>query len=916
MTDLPPNHDPSSADQRSEIEELERIFALLTGVPTDRQQDMLEELCPDTNLRQQARMLLDADTSTDALFDHSLFPDQPKYCSGEQIGPYKLLQEIGQGGMGVVYMAEQLEPVRRKVALKVIKPGVDTRQVIARFDAERQALSVMNHPNIASVLDAGTTDSGRPYFVMELVKGQPITNYCDQNHLSFKQRLELFLPVCYAIRHAHQKGIIHRDIKPSNVLVAEYDGRPAAKVIDFGVAKATNQSLTDMTVFTGFGQIIGTFEYMSPEQSRVNQLDVDTRSDIYSLGVLLYELLTGGPPFGKERLRSVAWEEMLRIIREEDPPRPSSRISENTQPILDGKPRRKAPEKLGKLVRGELDWIVMKAMDKDRSRRYETPNDLANDIECFLNGDAVAACPPSATYLLRKFAKRNKASIATSMIVATSLIVGLIGMSILAIRARSAKAETQALNTFMKYDLLGLPDAQSQLLTGLSPEPQLKLNTLLNRAMARDIQSLSSDAKGTLASALSRIGRYKDATPLYEEYLQDLKTNRGTGDPETIWVMGQLVRVYMEQNRLTDAEYLCSEALDAGRQSPQLGTTHYLTLRLLNDLAILYQKQKRYTKAELTHNECLDLKIKSSPLGDRHPDALSIMSDLGLLYETRDDYEAAKENYSRVLEVHREISAPDHLRIHIADSLSNLGRCYLKCGRQSDDPTQYEDALPLLAEGLAIYRQTNGRDNHPDTLEVQSHLAQSYCELGRHGDAEPLLKSLVTRLKALRGAQHDTTIEMMNTLGWVYMHLDRLAEAEHILKNTLNRHRQLNRQDSTTVQAMGNLAIVYSRMGKLNKAISTDQKTRKLASRELGVDHPETISSIARLGLSHVEKGNIEQGHTLLKTAFNTAPNLPGASQIAQALADSYKKSGDQKNARLWQTKSKITTPTKSQPEA
>ena len=359
---------------------------------------------------------------------------------GTLVGPYKLLQEIGQGGMGVVYMAEQLEPVRRKVALKIIKPGMDTRQVIARFEAERQALSLMDHPNIARVLDVGATASGRPYFVMELVKGQAITQYCDEKHLTPRQRLELLLPVCQAIQHAHQKGIIHRDIKPSNILVAEYDQKPVPKVIDFGVAKAISQPLTEKTMFTGYGQIVGTLEYMSPEQAKVNQLDIDTRSDIYSLGVLMYELLTGVTPFDKQRLRSVAWDEVLRIIREEEPPKPSTRLSESKDSLPSVSALRQTePARLTKLVRGELDWIVMRALEKDRDRRYETANGLAMDIQRYLADEPVQACPPSVRYRLRKVARRNKALISTIGMVSTALIIGIVVSVWQAIRATDAE---------------------------------------------------------------------------------------------------------------------------------------------------------------------------------------------------------------------------------------------------------------------------------------------------------------------------------------------------------------------------------------------------------------------------------------------------------------------------------------------
>ena len=389
-------------------------------------------------------------------------------AAGTQIGPYKLLQQIGEGGMGVVWMAEQTQPVQRKVALKVIKPGMDSRQVIARFEAERQALAMMDHVNIARVLDAGATEAGRPYFVMELVHGVPITKYCDDNHLTPRERLELFVPVCQAIQHAHQKGIIHRDIKPSNVMVTLYDGKPVPKVIDFGVAKATEQKLIERTLFTQYGTMIGTLEYMSPEQAEMSALGVDTRTDIYSLGVLLYELLTGSTPLTHKRMKEAAYAEVLRLIKEEEPPKPSTRLSDSGEALASiSAQRHMEPAKLTKLVRGELDWIVMKTLDKDRNRRYETANALAAEVQNYLNDETVLACPPSAGYRFRKFARRNKAPLAFTGLVLLILltVTGGIGWNVRDRAARQTAVEQEvklALKEAEQWEEQGKwPEAQS-----------------------------------------------------------------------------------------------------------------------------------------------------------------------------------------------------------------------------------------------------------------------------------------------------------------------------------------------------------------------------------------------------------------------------------------------------------------------
>jgi WD40 repeat protein/serine/threonine protein kinase len=503
------------------------IFVAAVGQPDVKEREAyLQEACAGhPELLGRLRALLSAHEESQGPLDRppaalaATLDETQTERPGMIIGTYKLMEQIGEGGMGLVFVAEQQHPVRRKVALKVIKPGMDTRQVIARFEAERQALALMDHPNIAKVLDGGETASGRPYFVMELVKGVPITDYCDQNQVSVRERLELFLHLCQAVQHAHQKGIIHRDLKPTNVLVTLHDGVPVPKIIDFGVAKAIGQQLTDKTIYTNFAQLVGTPMYMSPEQAALSSLDVDTRSDIYSLGVLLYELLTGTTPFDKNRLRNVGYEEIRRIIREEEPPKPSTRIStlgrsgepirtnparqigatvtpETTNLATIAAQRRSDPRRLNQLFRGELDWIVMKCLEKDRNRRYESPYTLARDIERYLRDEPVQACPPSAGYRLRKLARRNKVALTMAAVIASVLLLATGVSTWQAVRAIRADRES-------RYSAAELALDKGQLL-GESDDANLALLW-----MARSLKLAPADATGLQAAIRTNLGAWQ-----------------------------------------------------------------------------------------------------------------------------------------------------------------------------------------------------------------------------------------------------------------------------------------------------------------------------------------------------------------------------------------------------------------------
>jgi serine/threonine protein kinase/tetratricopeptide (TPR) repeat protein len=550
------------------VDRTESLFASAVALPAADRGAYLERECAgDPDLREQVLTLLKAHDRAGHVIDQPAIgdPDQtagyaPKSESPGTIvaGRYKLLEEIGQGGMGTVWVAEQIAPVRRKVALKLIKAGMDSRSVLARFEAERQALALMDHPNIAKVLDGGITESGRPYFVMEYVKGVPITEYCDATRLSVEERLNLFIQVCSALQHAHQKGIIHRDLKPSNILVAPYDDRPVPKVIDFGLAKAMHQSLTEKTVYTAHEMVLGTPLYMSPDQAQLNNLDVDTRADIYSLGVLLYELLTGTTPIERQRFKEAAWDEVRRMIREEEPPRPSLRLSStDTLPSL-ATFRQTEPAKLKKLVRGELDWIVMKALEKDRTRRYETASGLARDIQRYLDDEVVEARPPSTGYRFGKFVRRHKAQVIAAGLVLLALLAGIAGTTtglIREARARTRLAESldreQQANTDLsaansrvkeRYDLA--VDAITTFHTGVSEDFLLKeekFKDLRNRLL-----NSASDFYGKLSALLGKETDFASRRALAESNFELAELTRKVGQAKAALAAHRAVLVARE----------------------------------------------------------------------------------------------------------------------------------------------------------------------------------------------------------------------------------------------------------------------------------------------------------------------------------------------------------------------------------
>jgi serine/threonine protein kinase len=685
--------------------------------------------------------------------------DQPNTTErpGTVIGAYKLLQQIGEGGMGTVFMAEQTHPVQRKVAVKVIKAGMDSRQVIARFEAERQALAMMDHVNIARVLDAGTTGEpgasasggtpthgqtspacagGRPYFVMELVHGVPITKYCDDNHLTPRARLELFVPVCQAIQHAHQKGIIHRDIKPSNVMVTLYDGKPVPKVIDFGVAKATEQKLTERTLFTQYGTMVGTLEYMSPEQAEMSALGVDTRSDIYSLGALLYELLTGSTPLTRQRMKEAAYGEILRMIKEDEPPKPSTRLSDSGEALASiSANRHTEPAKLTRLVRGELDWIVMRALEKDRNRRYETANDFAMDVQRYLADEPVRACPPSRWYRFNKFARRNKAALGTAALIAGALILGL-GISTWQwLRAehhakQAEAAATQAQDerdwTFQALEAM-TSQVASDWLAGqreLTPAQKQFLQSALvhYRRLAQGVATTQADGARLAAASLrvgkllDRLGDFTNAEAAYRqsESVRDLLILHDPGNPahrrdraDTRQRRAFMLRALNQWDQAEDAlrrcvmeyEALCAEHPEEVRYRAELAGAH-------SELGSLLRARGRLADSELAQRESIRLRtrlVAEQPKEANHRRDLSVsQNSLGALLLDLKRSDDAERAFLESLQLKRDLASefPQQAKYRedLAIGCNNLVAVLKPRGR-------LKDAEHLLREGLVLHRQ-------------------------------------------------------------------------------------------------------------------------------------------------------------------------------------------------------------------
>ena len=822
----------------------------------------------------------------------------------DRIGPYKILQVLGEGGMGVVYLAEQERPIHRSVALKIIKLGMDTKSVIARFEAEREALALMNHPNVAKVFDAGATDTGRPYFAMEYVHGTPITEYCDKHRLTTDERLRLFIDVCHAVQHAHQKGIIHRDIKPSNVLVTQVDDKPSVKVIDFGIAKATQQRLAEATYFTEHGQVIGTPSYMSPEQaSGSGQTDVDTRADVYSLGVLLYEMLVGALPFASEELRGPAFTEFIRTITEVDPPKPSARLAamgETSTTIADS--RGTSSRTLLREIRGDLDWIVMKCLEKDRTRRYDTVNALALEIGRYLNSEPVLAGPPSASYRVRKFIRRNRGSVLAAAIVVFVLIAGLTGTTFGLIQAQRERARAEEARDDESAQRK-IAEGEKAKAVAARDEAEAVTQFLSDTLASVDPGKEGKDVtvREVMEKAANRVGEKFSASPLIEAHLRQTigstyyslgcldaaqahlgeaaaiyTRELGPRDARTLTVAGNLAAVVGELGHFSRAEAAQRGTLEIQRRV--LGAEHPDTLAFMNNLATNLYSQGRYAEAEDLNRQTLE--IQRRVLGAEHPNTLASMGNLANSLHDQGRYAEAEQLDRQTLEIQRRILGAEHpntLRSmnNLASSLRDQGR-YAEAdqldrqtleikrrvlgaehpatlvslhnlARSLQGQGRYAEADELYRQTLEIQRRVLGTE-HPETLMSMNNLANSLADQSRHAEAEQLRRQTLEIQRRVLGAEHPDTLMSMNNLANSLYNQSRYAEAEELRRQTLEvRRRVLGAEHPYTLRSMNNLANGLQDQGRYAEAEELYRQTLEIRRRVLGTEHPETAATVMGL---------------------------------------------------------------------
>ena len=836
------------------------------------------------------------------------------------IDQYKLIEKIGEGGMGSVWLAEQQEPVVRKVALKLIRADIGSREAIARFEAERQALAMMDSDNIAKVLDGGTAANGSPYFVMELVSGVPLNEYCDQKKLSIRERLQLMVDISSAIQHAHQKGIIHRDLKPSNVLVTENNGKPVPKVIDFGLAKALEHTtrLTDKTMNTEFGQVVGTLQYMSPEQAAMDSVDIDTRTDIYSLGVMMYELLTGSTPLEAESLKKNALLQILELIREKEPPRPSFRLSSAGYSIEDvSVVRQISSSKLRQILRGDLDWIVMRAIEKDRIRRYTTASGFADDIQRFLNHEPVNARPPSASYRIQKFVRKNRGLVASAATIAALLLAGIGGTTWGLIQANQQAAEAvDARNEAIQQKRVANENAEQSKKDKLAAvksakrsQDSLKIFADSFRSvdplrganadmLARDVllrakesledSELDDEGKAELLSALTLsflgVGEYATAISTAQAEVDFRITQLGPHHPDTLAAMGNLAASFRRDGQTDLALKLDEELFE--RRKVNLGLDHRETLASMNGLVESCFLSGQTKRAIELGQELLEL--RKTNLGPSHKDTLSAMSILSLCYRRAGRNDKALELGREVLELMRNSLGPEHPTALVA--MGNLATSYSLAGQNSQAFKLGKDVLSLVKTKMGV--------DHPHTITAMGNLASFYRRAKQTDNALKLDQKVFELVEPKLGSDHPKTLTAKANLAASYESAGKNDKARMLYHEVIDLMKtKLGPDHPRTLSAMQNLAIIYYRSGKADQAIELGRDVVTLRKDKLGSEHPDTLVAMKTLRASYNRARQFEQAATIGQELFEISKTKlghehPRTQSAKLSLATSYSWSG------------------------
>jgi len=864
---------------------------------------------------------------------------------GQQVGRYTLVEKIGEGGMGEVWVARQSEPVKRKVALKLIKTGMDSRAVIARFEQERQALAVMDHPNIAKVHDGGLAENGRPYFVMELVAGAPLTKYCDDAKLAIRERLELFIPVCQAVQHAHSKGVVHRDLKPANVLVAVVDGKPVPKVIDFGVAKAMSGKLTEETFSTQFGAVLGTLEYMAPEQAGLSLADVDTRADVYSLGVILYELLTGLRPFDSSRLRSAALDEMIRIIREEDPPSLTSRLSTDESLPSVAAVRGVEPARLLSLVKGELDWIVQRCLEKDRDRRYETASNLARDVERYLADEPIEARPVHAGYRLKKFLRRHRGPVLAAGLLFLALLAGVVGTTWGFLEARrSATAEARAKDEAIKR--LSQIEKGNEILLAVFRDLDVRAartaneptEALLARRLVKAAEQLEGEAVGdplavarlqdqlgvslislghadaalkflhkawetrraaqgadhretleslnNLAACLLALGDFNKALPLLEEALERKKATLGPDDGDTLTAMNNLASAYQRAGQFDRAIPMYDAAVK--RLKVIKGSDDRATLAAMNNLATAHRGYGDLKSALPVLEEALER--STAKYGRDHPDTLMVMGNLASMYQDANRREPSLRLWEESWRLRKAKLGSDHP--DAISSMNGVAEGYRIAGRVAE-------AIPLYEEGIKLSTARSGRNNS-GTMVLMNNLAAAYYAAGKVELALPLLENILEYYRTREGPDHPNTLASMNSLAAARQLAGRLAEALPLFETAALGFERRGFKDRNATVMVANTAAAYEAAGQLDKAERWRRKWLAVLKERSGVESAAYAAELALLGDNLLRQKKFADAETVLReclairektqpqlwTTFNTQSALGGALADQMKYAD------------------------------